>query len=125
MKTNLLFRPLLVVLLLSASLAAAGPRPTRSAPVQGYWNVETNLLTRDYSIIRFFNDQDQLVYEERIDNLCLDLSSGSGLCRRTANQLNVALQQVLLNPAAPQQNPTMLAQQFGQNRRVQRVYAVR
>ncbi|MCB2376614.1 hypothetical protein LGH70_03415 [Hymenobacter sp. BT635] len=125
MKTNLIFRFLLAALLLPASLAFAGPRPPRSVPSQGYWNVETNLTTRDYTIIRFYNDQDQLVYEERIDNLCLDLSSGSGLCRRTANQLNSALRQVLLNPAAPQQNPTLLAQQFGQNRRVQRVYAVR
>lgn len=125
MKTNLLSSFVLAGLLLAAPLASAGPRPDRSAPAQGYWNVETNLLTRDYTVIRFFNNQDQLVYEERIDNLCLDLSSGSGLCRRTANQLNVALRQVLLNPAAPQQNPTMLAQQLGQSRRVQRVYAVR
>jgi hypothetical protein len=123
MQASLIFRPaLLLFLLLISGLAQA----QQSAPaLPGYWNVETNLTTRDYTVVRFFNDQDQLVYEERLPNLCLDLSSGRPLCRRTMTQLNLALQQVLSKPDQASANPTLLAQQLGQNRRVQRVYAVR
>ncbi|PJJ59956.1 hypothetical protein [Hymenobacter chitinivorans] len=121
MKTYVLVRLSLLMLALGVALAgAAAPLPTG-----GYWNVETNLTTRDYTIIRFFNDQNQLIYEERIDNLCLGLSKDSGPCRATTRQLNLALQQVLRDPATARQTTTMLALQLGQNRRVQRVYAVR
>ena len=91
------------------------------APQSGYWNLETNLTTRDYTLVRFYNAQDQLVREERLDNLCLNLSPGTPLCRRTARLLNATLAQVLQDPGSS----TMLATQLGQNRRIQRVYAVR
>jgi len=74
--------------------------------------------------VRFYNGQDQLVYEERLPNLCLDLSKGSRNCRRcTINHLNAVLQQVLHDPAGP--GTTLVAQRFGVDRRVQRVYAAR
>ncbi len=124
MKTFRPFRLISVVfLLLISPLARAQSRPAAS-DLPGYWNVETNLTTRDYTIVRFYNGQDQLAYEERLPGLCLDLSHRSGLCRRTSRQLNAALQQVLRAPAAGQA-PDLLARQFGQNRRVQRVYAAR
>lgn len=125
MKTFSACRPLLTSLLVLATLTAtAGPRPSKAVPTNGYWNLETNLTTRNHTIVRFYNNLNQLVYEERLDNLCLDLSKGNGLCRRTAKQLNVALQDVLRAPGStPQTN--LLATQFGQSRRVQRVYAVR
>ncbi|TLM91779.1 hypothetical protein [Hymenobacter jeollabukensis] len=93
----------------------------QQAPHSGYWNLETNLSTRDYTIVRFYNDQDELLREERLDALCLNLSQGTPLCRRTARLLNTTLAQVLHDPASP----TQLAAQLGQNRRIQRVYAVR
>ena len=114
--------PVLFVVLLSP-LARAQSRPAAPAS-PGYWNVETNLTTRDCTIVRFYNGQDRLVYEERLPRLCLDLSGHSRLCRRTGRQLNAALQQVLRAPAAGPA-PDRLARQFGQNRRVQRVYAAR
>lgn len=111
--------------LLGLVLGGAVPGVAAQPPTAGYWNVETNLTTRDYTIIRFYNDQNQLLHEERIDNLCLNLSKASGPCRATTRRLNLALQQVLRDPATARQTTTMLAQQLGQNRRVQRVYAVR
>lgn len=73
--------------------------------------------------MRFYNGQDQLVYEERLPNLRLDLSKGPRNCRRATDHLNAALQQALRDPAGP--GTTLVAQQFGVDRRVQRVYAAR
>ncbi|WP_345226305.1 hypothetical protein [Hymenobacter koreensis] len=112
-------------LLISAVLAlSAGTAAYAQAPATGYWNLETNLSTRDYTLVRFYNDEHQLVREERLDNLCLDLSQGTPLCRRTAKLLNSTLTQVLQNPGNTD-SASMLAVQLGQNRRLQRVYAVR
>ncbi|WP_210516076.1 hypothetical protein [Hymenobacter terricola] len=123
MKNSLIFRLGLVLLFVSISpLAHAQTLPVSTAPA-GYWNVETNLTTHNYSIVRFYNGQDQLVYEERLDNLCLDMAR-RGPCRRATRQLNLALQQVLRDPATGQSN-AVLAQQFGQHRHMQRLYAAR
>ena len=125
MKTFVIIRLSLGLLFGSlASLAHAQAAPPAS-PQPAYWNVETNLTTRDYTIVRFYNGQDQLVYEERLDGLNLDLRKGNRCCRRTSQQLNVALATVLRNPAAARLDASLLAQAFGQDRRVQRAYAVR
>ena len=72
------------------------------SPQLGYWNLETNLTTRDYTIVRFYDGQDQLVYEERLAGLCLDLGRGRRRCRQaTTRHLNVALQQVLRDATRP------------------------
>lgn len=123
MKNAAIFRlSALFVCLLFATLAHAQMQPAAVLP--GYWNIETNLTTRDYTIVRFYNGQDQPVYEERLDNLCLDLSRRPRQSRRTKNQLGIALQQVLRDPASAQP-ATLLAQQLGEGRRVPRVYAAR
>ena len=122
MKTSLIFRLSLGLFLLLASLAHA---QSQLAVQAGYWNVETNRTTRDHTIVRFYNAQHQLAYEERLDGLNLDLRKGNRCCRRTSQQLNVALAAVLREPAAARRDAGLLAQQFGQDRRVQRVYAVR
>ncbi|MGY3087499.1 hypothetical protein ACVWYF_000525 [Hymenobacter sp. UYAg731] len=123
MKNLLIFRLILGLFLLLSTLAHA---QVQTPPAQaGYWNVETNRTTRDHTIVRFYNAQDQLVYEERLDELNLDLRKGNRCCRRTTQQLNVALATVLRDPAAARSDAGLLAQQFGQDRRVQRVYAVR
>ena len=111
----------LLVCLFLTTLAQAQTAPIAQS---GYWNLETNLTTRDYTIVRFYNGQDQLVHEETLPSLCLDFSHRKGLCRRTAKQLNVALQQVLSNPAA-NQSATLVAQQLGAGRHQPRSYAVR
>ncbi len=122
MKTNPLFRSLLLAGTFACTTAAAQPA---APPAAGYWNVETNLTTRDYTIVRFYNAQDQLVYEERIDDLCLNLCGSRPVCQRTKARLDAALQQVLHDPSLAARAPALLAQQLRANRRVQRVYAVR
>lgn len=126
MKTSLLsLLSLVLFFLLLAAPTQAQTRRAAQPALAGYWNLETNLATRNYTIVRFYNDQQELLYEERLTGLCLDLSRGNGLCQRTARQLNGVLAQVLSNPSTAAQTMGALAQQLGQNRRVQRVYAVR
>lgn len=60
MKTNLLAWLLLAGFLTCAS-AAAAQAPAPPAASGGYWNLETNLTTRDYTLVRFYNAHDQLV----------------------------------------------------------------
>lgn len=123
MKTRLIFCLSLLLLNCGAVLAQSpdGPSPTL---LTGYWNVETNLTTRDYTIVRFYNGQDQLVYEERLDDFCLNLRRKCPSARRAHKQLNVALQQLLQQPENSR-NTALLAQQFKADKRYLRVYAVR
>ncbi|UOQ99777.1 hypothetical protein MUN81_09820 [Hymenobacter sp. 5317J-9] len=111
----------LLPLAVSPLVRAQGPG---ALPQNGYWNLETNLTTRDYTLVRFYNAQNQLVYQERLDGLCLNLGSARPLCRRTKSQLNATLEQVLLDPSLAIR-PNLLSTQFGTDRRLQRVYAVR
>ncbi len=122
MKTSLIFR-LSQLLFVFASTQVQAQTPPAARP--GYWNIETNLTTRDYTIVRFYNGQDQLIYEEQLPNLCLDLARPSALCRRTKTQLDLALQQVLAAPANQPAPTSLLAQQLGQSHHAMRVYASR
>ena len=124
MKNAAFLRLSLLLVFLGVAPLAPAQTPAATSALSGYWNTETNLVTRDYTIVRFYNGQDQLVYEELLPNFCLDLSRRPGLCRRTKSQLDQTLRLVLRDPGLAQK-PTLLATQFSQNRRVQRVYAVR
>lgn len=122
MKKNVFARLVLAGALLCAADAAA-QQPAPPASQGGYWNLETNLTSRAYTLVRFYNDHDQLVYEERLDNLCLDLSAARPLRRRVQQRLDLALQQVLRQPSlATQPTQPWVAQQLGTSRRLQRVY---
>ncbi len=125
MKSFLVFHLTLVLFFFASTLAHAQTQPAPAPAPAGYWNVETNLTTRDYTTVRFYNAQDQLIYEEQLPNFCLDLARPSALCRRTKGQLNLALQQVLAAPADQPAPAGLLAQQLGQSRRAMRVYATR
>ena len=119
MKKDVFARLVLAGALLCAADAAA-QQPAPPASQGGYWNLETNLTTRAYTLVRFYNDHDQLVYQERLDNLCLDLSAARPLRRRLQQHLDLALQQVLSEPSLATQ--PMVAQQLSTSRRLQRVY---
>ena len=122
MKNSAILR--LSALLVCLFLTTLAQAQTAPAALPGYWNIETNLTTRDYTIVRFYNGQDQLVYEENLPNLCLDFSRRPRQGRRTKSQLDATLQQVLRDPTSAQP-ATLLAAQFGQGHRVPRVYATR
>ena len=118
-------RPAYGLLLLLGVLA--GPaRAQAPAARPGYWNVETNLTARDYTLVRFYDGQDRLVYQERLAGRCLDLARpATRRCRRTARRLNQALAAVLRDPAAAARAPGLLARQLGRDRRWQHLYATR
>ncbi|WP_277235522.1 hypothetical protein [Hymenobacter sp. YC55] len=93
---------------------------TTNSSLPGYWNIETNSKTRDYTIVRFYNNQDQLVYEERLNDVYLDLRKG----RRASRELTSALQHVLREQPIDTSG-TILAQHFTAKRRFQRSFSVR
>lgn len=127
MKTGLFFPFALAALCCFTAPAAQAQAPAApAAALPGYWNLEINLTTHDYTIVRFYDGHDQLVYEERLPQLCLNLNKGSRRCRqRTSQQLNLALQQVLLDPTHAPQATAALTQRLGQSRHDTRFYAVR
>lgn len=123
MKTPFCIRLTCGLLLLLGSLAgrAQGLPP---AALPGYWNLEINRTTRDCTIVRFYDGQDRLVYEDHLPGLCLDLSQGPARQRRrTAARLSLALQAVLRDPARARQTVAGLAQQFDQRGRAPQRYA--
>jgi hypothetical protein len=93
MKKNLFLCCLLTLLLkvgnAGPSLALANPLLKGLPLNQNYWVVETNLKQRNYTIVRFYNSQHTLIYEEKLTNLYLNI-------RRTKHvkRLNLALMRV-------------------------------
>ena len=120
MKNSLILRLLVLLLFLANAPLVRAQQP---AAVPGYWNVETNLTTRAYTIVRFYNGQDQLVYEENLPNCCLDFTCRKARGRRVARRLNGSLQLVLRNPAAVPAH--LLATHLKLSRRIARSYASR
>jgi hypothetical protein len=98
--SHLVARPLplltltsLPVFLNAASFGCAGyPHPDpASADLPDYQNLKTNLTTRNYPFVRFYDGHSQLVYEERLPQLCLNLGKGSCCCRQRTQALQLAL----------------------------------
>lgn len=73
MKTRRFLHLAFWLLLLLAARAGRAQAPT-PADLPGYWNLETNLTTHDYTIVRFYDGHDQLVYEARLPELYLNLA---------------------------------------------------
>ncbi|MDO7887657.1 hypothetical protein [Hymenobacter cheonanensis] len=126
MKTSCCFLRLAFWVLFLVAAQASHAQAPAPAALPGYWNLETNLTTRAYTIVRFYDGHDQLVYEERLPRLCLDLGKGSRRCRqRTSQQLTQALQLALHDPAHAARATAWLTQQLGHDPRETRLYAVR
>jgi len=126
MKTSLLFRLslLLVMLLFSATGAMAQKVMYSEQPVvaqSGYWTLETDESNRDYTDVRFYNDQHELLYQERINGVCLDPCKSGVAHRRIARMLGTTLQQV----QRLQSNSLVSTRLVAQNRYTQRTYAAR
>ncbi len=81
----------LSALLLAYALLPAAAQTTPS----GYWVVETNERTRDQSVVKFYDLNDQLLYEERLEGVHLDVARGKN--RRLLTQmLNQVVNRTLL-----------------------------
>lgn len=117
---RLAFFLFLVLLVLCVSTQSWAQQHATKPSLPGYWNIETNSKTRDYTIVRFYNNQDQLVYEERLNDVYLDLRKG----RRASRELTSALQHVLREQPGDTTG-AKLAQQFAAKRRLQRAFSVR
>ena len=55
-----------------------------------YWVTESNAVSRDYTIVRFYNPQHQLIYEEKLEGVYLDATR-----KKTKRMLAKALQGVV------------------------------
>lgn len=56
----------------------------------GYWVVETNQKTKDYSIVKFYDTAGLLVYEERLEGVHLNIAKP-----KTVKMLNQTLRGVV------------------------------
>ena len=126
MKTSPLFRSSLVclLLLLSATMAMAQKVVYTEAPViakSGYWNLVTDQSSRDYTMVQFYNDQHELLYEERLEGLCLAPCKSRAAHRRVARLLGATLQQV----QRMQSNSMVSTKLSALNRHTLRAYAAR
>ncbi|MDB5264016.1 MAG: hypothetical protein JWQ14_3299 [Adhaeribacter sp.] len=102
MKENIL-KILLLVLLLGCS-TLSGSFAQTMLPGQNYWVVETNLKQRDYTLVRFYNQNNELLYEERLTGKYLDISRP-----RYVKRLNLALRQVTRNAVAAVNQKNVIA----------------
>ncbi|TGE28998.1 hypothetical protein [Hymenobacter metallicola] len=125
MKTSLISRLSLVAALFGLSITMANAQTSiytedAKQPGTGYWSIETDLARRDYSIVRFYNASHEKIYEERLDDVCLDPSRGTAACRRTARMLSNAVVQV-----QRARNNSMVTNGLSLHRRDTKVYASR
>ncbi|RYU78057.1 hypothetical protein [Hymenobacter persicinus] len=123
MKTSLISRLSLLAVLFGLSVSVAAAQNViysedAQKPGAGYWTVETDQSRRDFSIVRFYTPQHEQIYEERLNEVCLDPSKGTARCRRTARMLSNALVQVQRT-----RNNSMVANGLGLYRRFEGTYA--
>ena len=96
MKTSAIFRLGSALALFFCSMLATAQPALKAPNTLGYWNVETSPATHNYAIVRFYNDQHQLLLETELADLRVD--PRCGIRRRMVHQLNAALQRVLRKP---------------------------
>jgi hypothetical protein len=70
--------------------AMAGMPPY--ATETGYWVVESNTITKDFTIIKFYDSQHQLMYEEKMEGVYLNIKK-----RKHVKMLNNRLKMVESN----------------------------
>lgn len=126
MKTSLISRisAACVLVVLSATMAMAQATVYSEAPIvakSGYWNLVTDKSTPTYTLVRFYNDAHELLYEERLEGVCLDPCKSLASHRRIARMLGTTLQQV----QRLQANSLVSTKLVALNRHTQRLYASR
>lgn len=126
MKTSFFSRLSLICLplLLSATMATAQKTLYSETPMvakSGYWCLQTDSQDRDHTLVRFYNDQHQLMYEELLNGPCLAATLSPAAHRRVARTLGTALQQI----QRMQSNSVVSVQLATLNRYTQRQLAMR
>jgi hypothetical protein len=126
MKTSLLSRLSVACLFVVASVTGAMAQKVvySEQPVvatSGYWTLETDKSVGDYTVVSFFNDQHELLYQERLNGVCLNPCKTPSSHRRMARMLGTTLQQV----QRLQANSMVSTRLMASNRVVQRAYATR
>ncbi len=93
MKTKFRILVLVLAIVFTCNSSFAQEEDTQTAPWvsgKGYWVLESNVKTPNNYIIRFYNNDNKLVYSEKISDIKLDISK-----RRTKMQLKKALENTL------------------------------
>lgn len=65
-------RTLLLIALVTGFLAKAGAQDLKVVPA--YWVVETNVRQKNFSIVRLYDEQNNLVHEVKMDGLYFDVN---------------------------------------------------
>lgn len=80
----------IILLSLGAGAANAQQQQTKSLDQKGWWTVESNVSSPKKQLVKFYNSDLQLLYEESYDQKVLNYSS-----KRTRKMLDSALATVL------------------------------
>jgi len=73
-------------------------------PSKGFWVVESNIHVPGKCVVYFYNDQQQLIYQENVENKKINVSR-----KKTQKQLNGILDKALASYAAKQAASTDMA----------------
>ncbi len=95
------------LLLVAAGIDARAQQQQPPATAEGFWVLESNVKTPETTIAYFYNNDQVLVYKEKIEGVRLNVNK-----RKTVKQLNAVLQQALTawkNEKAVRENKGLLA----------------
>jgi hypothetical protein len=67
---RLVWTIILFTLTLFSSQSAIAQHPH----LEGYWVVESNVFTKDFTVVKFYDDTDNLLYEEKLTGIYLDIA---------------------------------------------------
>ncbi len=86
-------KKILFILLLSAgTVAQAQQKATIVNPIQGFWVIESNVKSPQIQVVKFYNSEQQLIYQEPYERKILNYSR-----KRIRKILDSALVTVLKN----------------------------
>ncbi|QHT67888.1 hypothetical protein GXP67_15195 [Rhodocytophaga rosea] len=94
MKTQLNFlnRLLVTIILFTLTLFSSQAAIAQLLSNEGYWVVESNINTKDFTVVKFYDNTHSLIYEEKLTGICLDISR-----RKIVKMLNRTLKMVQHN----------------------------
>ncbi len=80
---KIFFSTAFILLMLTTSFAQSEEQETTTYPTpkwiseKGFWMIETNINTPDKNILYFYNNNNILVYKERVDGMVINLKKRS------------------------------------------------